>query len=362
MTVNLYIENLIIKLKLNIQVLEVQLNMKLWWDLHLRQIEADHVIKMLMLSWLEIFIWETTFAKARQIYSMMIRLRMMFEALIWHQRDKKERLSSIKWRLETLQNQALHHVINVFRKVNIEMLKVETYIFSLHVHLNKLQNQVTLRSWINDRTSKIQWACKIIHAHLIKTNRLISRFSIFKKMMFLNVSIHKEAKIQSKCKRLNLLTSTQMSERAIAQFHKNQWNFRWKNYKKRIANINASFAQRFHLFKKSIKMRDDLQKIKSILATYIRIEHIKLNVYLHSRNVLSVNSSWCNCEWNYQTVKHILMHCLNWTHLWSNMLWDVDFTNYQVIISIMKNLRATARMMMKMKLLKQFRMTRILIL
>ncbi len=221
MTVNLYIENLIIKLKLNIQVLEVQLNMKLWWDLHLCQIEADHVIKMLMLSWLEIFIWETTFAKARQIYSMMIRLRMMFEALIWHQRDKKERLSSIKWRLETLQNQALHHVINVFRKVNIEMLKVETYIFSLHVHLNKLQNQVTLRSWINDRTSKIQWACKIIHAHLIKTNRLISRFSIFKKMMFLNVSIHKEAKIQSKCKRLNLLTLTQMSERAIAQFHKN---------------------------------------------------------------------------------------------------------------------------------------------
>ena len=153
-----------------------------------------------------------------------------------------------------------------------------------------------------------------------------------------------------------------MSERAIAQFHKNQWNFRWKNYKKRIANINASFAQRFHLFKKSIKMRDDLQKIKSILATYIRIEHIKLNVYLHSRNVLSVNSSWCNCEWNYQTVKHILMHCLNWTHLQSNMLWDVDFMNYWIIISITKNLKATARMMMKTKLLKQFKMTRTLIL
>ncbi len=35
MTVNLCIENSIIKLKLNVQVLEVQLNMKLWWDLHL---------------------------------------------------------------------------------------------------------------------------------------------------------------------------------------------------------------------------------------------------------------------------------------------------------------------------------------
>ena len=65
MTVNLCIENSIIKLKSNVQVLEVQLNMKLQWDSHLRQIEADYVIKMLILSWLEIFIWEVTFAKAR---------------------------------------------------------------------------------------------------------------------------------------------------------------------------------------------------------------------------------------------------------------------------------------------------------
>ena len=65
MTVSLHIENLIIKLKSNVWVLEVQLNMKLQWSLHLHQIEADHIIKMLMLSWLEIFIWETTFTKAR---------------------------------------------------------------------------------------------------------------------------------------------------------------------------------------------------------------------------------------------------------------------------------------------------------
>ncbi len=96
MTVTLCIENSIIKLKSNVRVLEVQLNMKLQWDSHLRQIEADHVIKMLMLSWLKIFIWRATFTKARQIYSAMIRLKMTFEALIWHQRNKEEELSSTK--------------------------------------------------------------------------------------------------------------------------------------------------------------------------------------------------------------------------------------------------------------------------
>ncbi len=296
MTISLHIENSIIKLKSDVWVLEVQLNIKLWWDLHLYQIEADHVIKILMLSWLKIFIWEITFAKARQIYFAMIRSRMMFEALVWHQRNKEEELLNTKWRLETLQNQALRHVINIFKKVNIEMLKVKTYIFLLHVYLNKLQNQVTLRSQINDRTQKTWWACKIICAHLIKTNRLISRFLIFKKMTFLNASIHEEAKIQSRRERLDFLTTTQTSERAIAQFHKSQWNLQWENYKKRIANINAFFAQRFHLFKKSVKMRDDFQKVESILAIHIKIKRIKLKIYLHSRNVSSANSFRCNCK------------------------------------------------------------------
>ncbi len=362
MIVSLYIENSIIKSKSEIQVLEVQLNMKLWWNLHLRQIEADHVIKMLTLNRLEIFIWEATFAKARQIYSAMIRSRIMFKASVWHQRDKEERLLNMKWRLKTLQNQVLHHVINVFRKVNIETLKVETYTFLLHVHLNKLQNQVTLRSWINDKTQKTWWACKIIHAHLIETNRLISHFSIFKKMTFLNALIHEEAKIQFRRERLNFLMMTQMSKRAIAQFHKSQWNLQWENYKKRIANINAFFAQRSHLFKKSVKMRNDFQKIENTLVIHIRIKRIKLKIYLHLKNMLSANSFRCNCEWNHQTVKHILMHCLNWMHLWLNMLQDVDFMNYWIIISITKNLKTTARMMMKMKLLKQFKVTRTLIL
>jgi len=40
----------------------------------------------------------------------------------------------------------LHHIKNVFKKVNIETLKIEIYTFSLHIYLNKLQNQITLYS------------------------------------------------------------------------------------------------------------------------------------------------------------------------------------------------------------------------
>ncbi len=74
------------------------------------------------------------------------------------------------------------------------------------------------------------------------------------------------------------------------QFHKSQWDFQWKNYKKRIADINAIFVQRSHLFKKLVKMYNDFQKIENTLAIHIRIERIELNVYLHLRNILSANS------------------------------------------------------------------------
>jgi hypothetical protein len=237
------------------------------------------------------------------------------------------------------------------------------YTSSLHVHLNKLQNQITLRSQVNDRTQKTQWACKLIHARLLRINHNVSCSLIIKKTTLLNAFIHEGAKIQAKRRWLDFATSIITSEHiAIAQYHRSQWDLQWKNYKKCIADSNATSTQWSHLFKKTVKMRDDLQKVESTFATHIRTERIDLNVYLHSRNVSSANSSWCVCEWNHQTVKHILMHCSNWTHLWLRMLHDVDATNYRIIISITKNLRATVRMMMKMKLLKQFRVTRTLIL
>lgn len=55
MTASLRIENSVIKPKSDVRVLEVQLNMKLGWGSHLRQIEAGHATRMLALSCLEAF-------------------------------------------------------------------------------------------------------------------------------------------------------------------------------------------------------------------------------------------------------------------------------------------------------------------
>jgi len=257
-----------------------------------------------------------------------VRSEIAFKASVWHQHDKEKELSNKKCRLETLQNQTLHYVAEAFKRVSIKTLKIKMYISLLHVHLNMLQNKVTLRSWINDRTQEIRWACELICAQLMKINHFIFHFFVIKKIVLLNTFIQEDARMQSKCRWFNLSTMISISDSiAIVLYHKDQWKQWWKKYKKCIADVNAISAQRFHLFNKMIKMHDDLQKIESILAIYIRIKRINLNIYLHLRNILSMNSSRCNCERSHQTAKHVLMHCLNWTHLQLRMLRDVDFLN-----------------------------------
>ncbi len=152
MMTSIQIESSIIKLKLDVWVLKMQLNTKLQWNAHLWQIKTNHVTRMLTLSHLEVFIWKAIFTKMRQVYSAVVRSEIAFEASVWHQRDKKNELLSKERKLETLQNQTLHHVAEAFKRISIETLKTEIYTSSLHVHLNILQNKIMLHNCVNDQT------------------------------------------------------------------------------------------------------------------------------------------------------------------------------------------------------------------
>ncbi len=146
MMTSIQIENSVIKSKSDVRVLKMQLNTKLQWDAHLWQIKTNHVTRMLTFSRLEVFTWRAIFTKAKQVYSAVVRSEIAFEASVWHQRDKKDELLSKECRLKTLQNQTLHHVAEAFKRVNIKTLETETYTSLLHVHLNMLQNKITLHS------------------------------------------------------------------------------------------------------------------------------------------------------------------------------------------------------------------------
>ncbi len=82
MMTSIQIENPVIKSKSDVWILKMQLNMKLQWNVHLRQIKMNHVTRMLTLSHLEVFTWEAIFTKARQVYSAVVRSEIAFEASV----------------------------------------------------------------------------------------------------------------------------------------------------------------------------------------------------------------------------------------------------------------------------------------
>ena len=58
-----------------------------------------------------------------------------------------------------------------------------------------------------------------------------------------------------------------------------------------------------------IQLHQNLVKARSILATQIRIENVRLANFLYNRRILKINSSTCLCYYQRQTMKHIIVSC-----------------------------------------------------
>ncbi len=131
----------------------------------------------------------------------------------------------------------------------------------------------------------------------MNVNCIISRSFVIKKVMLLNNLIQEDAKIQSRCKQLVLAAMISTNDSiAIMQYHRSEWKQWWEKYRKCIADVHVILTQRLHLFNKIIKMQNDFQKIENTFVTYIKIECIDLNAYLHFKNVSDADSMQCNCN------------------------------------------------------------------
>ena len=85
--------------------------------------------------------------------------------------------------------------------------------------------------------------------------------------------------------------------------------------KKSMKKSSNKIVSKSHLSKnkkhrqKMIQLHQNFVKAKSVLATQIRIENVKLANFLYNRRVSKINSSTCLCDHQKQTMKHIIVSC-----------------------------------------------------
>ena len=247
----------------------------------------------------------------------------------------------------------LHNVAEVFKKVNTETLETETQVISINMFINQLQNNSTLCLQNTDRETEIHYVCEKIRARLHSEDVRNEKTTCTKQR-----TLNLEKTLTTQQHHVNTANFDLSLQWIIALYHCDQWKKKWESYHQHTISVQRISAQNITLSVKTIWLCNELTKMQSSLATQIRTEKLELKVFLFHCQVPGFDSPACECGWNNQTVKHVLIHCSNQIHLHTELLNDQESLNYCWLSTFFKKLQATTRFMMRMKLLEQFRVMR----
>jgi hypothetical protein len=293
--------------RIDIRVLDVQIDTRLKWDSHVRKIQEKMTKQIMIFTKLSIFIWKAIFRKTRMLYIFVVRSILTYDVFVWHMlKNKKSRMIN---KLAVIQNHCLRSIFESFRVISISILKAETYVVFIDLHLNQLQTQIKYRMRIANMSNIIRKECRSITSKLSndskrsrmhklisselkhewvaqqlidkQTSSIVIRFAFWTNLMRLD---HDATRFNNQRKR------------KMNRFHMNRWKKRWIEYAFFVfvsTSIQIDFVD-----KKRLKLHDQLKKIESFLTTQIRIEKIDFANFLHRRKILDVKSIFCKCDWN----------------------------------------------------------------
>ena len=303
----------------------------------------------LTLTKLIAFTWKITFNKIRHIYKTMIRSKITYESMIWHE-FKKTKLISQKTinALTIIQNNCLKRIFEIYKTIFIAKLKTKTHISFINIHLNELQTKIKIRLQNSKHYERIKKIKRKIHRSL-KEKRNKHRKSRFisanqKKTWFkrFNEVIEKQ-KIINKQK--------QFSQKKLTNHFVKFWKNKWKKHQtKSFRNFTSTRIKKIE--KNTIQLHQKFAKAKSVLTTQIRIENTKLANFLYKRKISNIDSSTCFCNYQRQIIKYVIVSCLQ--HDKTEIKNEKRSMNYRNFINTTTELKKLTKWLMKLKILIQF--------
>ncbi len=127
------------------------------------------------------------------------------------------------------------------------------------------------------------------------------------------------------------------------------WNaYQMKNWRRVYETLTEDISS------KRLKLHKVLIKSENAFVTHMRTRRIELADYLFSRRVSIVLSSDCSCDYSRQTLKHVLLFCMNRVTNKQSMFKTDETTNLRKLLNIEKRLKTSINWLMKINLLTQF--------
>ena len=162
MTASINIASTEIEPKTDIRVLGLQIDTKLKWGPHVRKTQEKIVKQSMALTKISTSTWGATFAKARQVYSAVVRPAMTYGSTVWHMPKEVKKSKTSTSKLSVIQNNCLRAIAGAFKATPISVLEVETFIAPIDTHLDMLQAQARYRLRAGGQLKIISSACNKI--------------------------------------------------------------------------------------------------------------------------------------------------------------------------------------------------------
>jgi hypothetical protein len=113
----------------HVRVLSVQIDNKLKWNAHFRNVQKKMITQILILSRLIAFTWKACFSRIRLIYTTIIRLIIIYDFIIWHaSHERSNNVVVATKKLIKLQQQNLRLINDNFKTISMHILEIETHV------------------------------------------------------------------------------------------------------------------------------------------------------------------------------------------------------------------------------------------
>jgi hypothetical protein len=113
----------------HVRVLSVQIDNKLKWSAHFRNVQKKMITQILIFSRLIAFTWEACFSRIKLIYTTIIRSIIIYDFIIWHaSHERSNNVVVATKKLIKLQQQNLRLINDNFKTMSMQILEIKTHV------------------------------------------------------------------------------------------------------------------------------------------------------------------------------------------------------------------------------------------
>jgi hypothetical protein len=247
----------------------------------------------------------------------------------------------------------LRMISDSFKAMSTQILEVEIYVELIQLHLAHLQIKFRQRMKKKQHDAFISSFCNRIKSRLTtqrdRRRRRAVETSSERKQKW-------SAKLAKKMRKKNKMNEESI-EKTWHKLFRVKWQQTWNAYqtkdRRRVCETLTD-----DISSKRLKLHRVLTKSESAFVTHMRTRRIELADYLFFRRVFTVLSSDCFCDYSRQTLKHVLLFCMNRTTNRQRMFKVDETTNLRKLLNIEKKFKTSINWLMRINLLTQFSLTK----